>query len=338
MTAKTIHRLDGLEPDNLLAFLALLGLLRALETADSEIDSKLQPRAAWDIDTPPLRPKLILSCAVTQEEVTENAANGIKAISACHDFGGQKDLKYSQEECRKLLQEEARAARPDSREWADLLAALMSDVAIKDDKKKLVDPTPLCLLSGQGRQYFLERLANVPRKPAPEHCRNGKRAVSISESECLKQALFQPWHRNDDKASSFRWDPEDDVRYALMAGDPTDNAYKTGTQHGANRLAAIGLGVLTLVPEMRAGRVRPSAIGGARAVGGFSFTWPIWREPATLTAIRALLAHPGLREIDALAHLGVDHVMVAQRISVGKYMNVSRARLLQPNERIHAPH
>lgn len=336
MTTKTVHRLDGLEPDNLLAFLALLGLLRALEAADSKPDSKLQPRAAWDIDTPPLRPKLILSCAVTREEVMENATEGINFISSSHHFGDQKKLNYSQEQCRELLQEEARAARLDSRGRADLLAALMSDV-IKKDNTDEIDPTPLCLLSGQGGQYFLKRLANVPQKPAPELCRNGRRAVSISASECLKQALFQPWHRNDDKTSSFRWDPEDDVRYALMAGNPTDNAYKTGTQHGANRLAAIGLGVLTLAPEMRAGRVRPGVTGGARAAAGFSFAWPIWREPATLTAIRALLAHPGLREIDALAHLGVDHVMVAQRISVGKYMNVSRARPLQSLERIHAP-
>ena len=340
MTAKTVHRLDGLEPDNLLAFLALLGLLRALEAADSELDNKLQPRTAWDIDRPPLRPKLILSCAVTQEEVAENAATGIDKLIPTYSFENRKNLNYSQEECRALLREEARAARPGSRERADLLAALMSDAIKKDkkDKKDEIDPTPFCLLSGQGRQYFLERFANVPRKPAPEHCKNGKRAVSISASKCLKQALFYPWHRKDDKASSFRWDPEDDVRYALMAGDPTDNAYKTGTQHGANRLAAIGLGVLTLVPEIRAGRVRPGAIGGARAAGGFSFAWPIWREPATLTAIRALLAHPGLREIDALAHLGVDHVMVARRISVGKFMNFSRARPLQSTERIHAPH
>ena len=335
MTAKTVHRLDGLEPDNLLAFLALLGLLRVLEAADSELDNKLQPRAAWDIDTPPLRPKLILSCAVTQEEVTENAAKGINVISACHDFGGQKDLKYSQEECRALLQEEARAARPGSRERADLLAALMSD-AIKKDKKDEIDPTPLCLLFGQGHQHFLERLARVPQKPAPEPRGTGRQTTSISESECLSEALFQPWHRND-KTPSFRWDPEEDVRYALMAGDPTNTAYKTGTQHGANRLAAIGLGVLTLVPEMRAGRVRPGITGGTRAASGFSFAWPIWREPATLTAIRALLAHPGLREIDALAHLGVDHVMVARRISVGKFMNFSRARPLQSLKRIHAP-
>ena len=32
MTAAMQHRLEGLEPDNLLAFLALLGLLRALAT------------------------------------------------------------------------------------------------------------------------------------------------------------------------------------------------------------------------------------------------------------------------------------------------------------------
>ena len=39
------HRLNGLEPDNLLAFLALLGLLRALETARP----KWRPRARWDV-------------------------------------------------------------------------------------------------------------------------------------------------------------------------------------------------------------------------------------------------------------------------------------------------
>lgn len=339
MTAKTDHRLDGLEPDNLLAFLALLGLLRALEAADSKLDSKLQPRAAWDIDTPPLRPKLILPCEITADDVTKNAAKGIDKLIPTYNFENRKNLNYSQEECRTLLQEEARAARPDSRGRADLLAALMSDAIKKDKKGKKdeIDPTPLCLLFGQGHQHFLERLAHMPQKRAPEPRGRGRQATSISESECLSEALFQPWHRND-KTPSFRWDPEEAVRYALMAGDPTDNAYKTGTQHGANRLAAIGLGVLTLVPEIRAGRVRPGTAGGARTAGGFSFAWPIWREPATLTAIRALLAHPGLRETDTLAHLGVDHVMVAQRISVGKFMNVSRARPLQSLERIHAPH
>ena len=33
MTGRETHRLDGLETDNLLAFMALLGLLRSLEEA-----------------------------------------------------------------------------------------------------------------------------------------------------------------------------------------------------------------------------------------------------------------------------------------------------------------
>jgi hypothetical protein len=40
----------------------------------------------------------------------------------------------------------------------------------------------------------------------------------------------------------------------------------------------------------------------------------------------AMLAHPDLRKPHELGHLGVDHVLVARRISVGKFMNFSRAR------------
>jgi hypothetical protein len=326
MTHRFSYRLDGLEPDNLLAFLALLGLLRALEAADiSRPDDKLLPRAAWDVDVPPLRPKLFLARSAANEEIAERAAKGVDALAAAHDFGGCKDLNYTRDECRALLRHEAESAAPFARERADLMAALMSDAAIKDDKKEPIDPTPLCLLFGQGHQHFLDRLASVPREAAPPPRGRGKNAVTLSASECLSEALFLPWRRAD-PTFSFRWDPEEDVRHALMAGDPTATAYKCGTQHGANRLAAVGLAALTLVPETRAGRVRPSIIGGAFGDDGFSFAWPIWCEPATLSAIRAMLSHPDLRKPGALARLGVDYVMVAQRISVGKFANYSRAR------------
>lgn len=329
MTAASCHRLEGLEPDNLLAFLALLGLLRSLEAADKERPEtdRLRPRVTWNIEVPPLRPMLVLTRPVTTEQVSEGAARGIEALATAHDFGGQKDLNHSREECRAELQREAESACLIARERADLLAALMTDAAIKDDKKEPIDPTPLCLLFGQGHQHFLERLAGTPREPAPPRRGKGKNARTLSASECLTESLFRPWHRND-PTFSFRWDPEEDVRYALMAGDPTDASYKTGTQHGANRLAAVGLSVLAVVPEHRAGRVRPGIIGGAFGPNGFSFAWPIWREPATLAAVRSLLAHPGLREPGALKHLGVNHVLVARRISVGKFMNFARARSL----------
>lgn len=323
MTAATSHRLDGFEPDNLLAFLALLGLLRALEAADRT----LCPRAAWDLEQPPLRPRLFVSNAVSPDDVAELAAKGVQAVAESHDFSDRKDLNQSRRESREILQQEALGACRNHRDRVDLLAALMSDAAIKNDKRELIDPTPLCLLFGQGHQHFLERLASVPREPAPPPRGKGRNTVAVSASQCLAEALFSPWHRQD-STPSFRWDPAEDVRYALMAGDPTDPAYKTGTQHGANRLAAVGLAALTLAPEMRAGRARPVIVGGSVDSDGFSFAIPIWRDPATLAAIRVLLSHPDLRKPGKLKHLGVDHVVVAQRISVGKFLNFARGRLL----------
>jgi hypothetical protein len=327
MSVVTSHRLDGLEPDNLLAFLALLGLLRALEADDRNRPDadQARPRAAWSVDRPPLRPSLHVHGRLSEAEITDRAARGLRQLAAAHDFDGRKDLNHSRSECRALLEHKARQARYDSREAVDVLASLMSDAAIKDDKTEPVDPTPLCLLFGQGHQHFFDRLSAVPRQAAPPPRGKGKTAMQVSELDCLAEALFRPWH-HDDPTFSFRWDPTEDVRYALLAGDPTDAAYKAGTQHGANRLAAVGLAVLTLAPEVRAGRVRPSIIGGQSGADGFSLAWPIWQEPAMLRTICAMMTHPKLREPGALSHLGVDHVRVARRISTGKFMNFVRAR------------
>jgi hypothetical protein len=72
--------------------------------------------------------------------------------------------------------------------------------------------------------------------------------------------------------------------------------------------------------------VRPSIIGGLASADGFSFAWPIWRDPTTLRGICALMTHPDLESPGGLSHLGVDHVLVARRILVGKFMNFARAR------------
>jgi hypothetical protein len=319
-------RLDGLEADNLLAFLALLGLLRSLEIARPN----WRPRVCWDVDHPPLRPILQVVGEATAEEVSAAAADGVAQLARDHDFGEREDLNYNGTEAGVLLSQAARAATVRDRRRADLLAGLMSDGAIKDGKgpeQPPIDPTPLCLLFGQGHQHFLQRLAAVPAEPAAPPRGRGQKAVALTAAECLAEALFAPWHRND-PTFSFRWDPEEDVRYALMAGDPTDAAYKRYTQHGANRLASVGLAALTLVPESRAGRVRPAILGGASGADGFSFAWPIWREPATLAAIRTLLGHPSLRRPGALEAVGVERVFVARRISVGKFMNFTRGSVL----------
>lgn len=334
MIAEKRHRFDGLEPDNLLSFLSLLGLLRAIEvTGRTETGSdNLFPRLAWDLDKPPIRPVLHLCKPFGKDELTKIIANGLLILAMDHDFQSRKDLNYSRSDARNLQKRSLEIANRSEHGQSDLTAALFTDAAIKANKKEeVIDPTPLCLLFGQGHQHFLDRLASIPKEEAPPPRGRGKQAKSISAEECLSEALFQPWHRKD-PTFSLRWDPEEDVRYALMAGNPTDASYKSGTQHGANRLAAVGLAALTIAPETRGGQVRPSILGGKFGRRGeFSFAWPVWRDPASLASIRALLGHPKLHEFNALSHLSVDHVFVARRISVGKFMNFTRARILEQN-------
>jgi hypothetical protein len=318
------HRLVGLEPDNLLAFLALLGLLRALETARPE----WRPRAVWDLDCSPLRPALVLREEQTPEEISDAVAHGAACLAETYRFPAgigldaapQRDLSYAGDVARRLLKA---SLAEDGRERADLWAALMCDAAAKEGR---IEATPLCLLFGQGHQHFLERLATVPSTVAPPPRGRGNKAIVITAGQTMHEALFQPWARQD-PTPAFRWDPAEDVRYALRADDPSGT--KATTQHGANRLAALGLAALTTAPAQRGNRVRLQILGGWFERNDFSFAWPIWRDPASLAAIRALLSHPRLREgPEVLAHLGVAQVRRSRRIGVGKFMNFTRAEPL----------
>src|SRR5262249_52559701 len=131
MSTATRHCLDGLEPDNLLAFLALLGLLRSLEARDSKCpdDQKLHPRAAWETDAQPLRPVLYVALASTPQHIAEAAAQGIDFLAADHEFQDRKDLNYCRQMCREIRALEAESASVSNRSRPDLFAALMSAAA-----------------------------------------------------------------------------------------------------------------------------------------------------------------------------------------------------------------
>ncbi len=319
MTACTTHRLDGLEPDNLLAFMALLGLLRTLE----ETRPEWRARVSWTVDNPPLRPALRVPEVVDKDAIAAAAAEGLDVLAQRHDFYGRTDLTLSPEDATRTLRRAAETTGRD-RYAADLWAAMICDVAVSRDGKK-AEPTPLCLMFGQGHQHFLERLTSVPRRRGPPDRGKGRSKLTVSEMDCLREALFASWGRPD-ATPSFRRDPNEDVRYALRARDPTDAKTKETTQHGANRLAAIGLSVLTVVPKPRHGQVRLAMLGGRRETdGAFVFRWPIWRAPISLACVRALLGHPGLESRETLAALGIVEVRQARRISAGKFMNVTWA-------------
>lgn len=316
MSAQERHRLVGLEPDNLLAFLTLLGLLRALDAARPD----WRARAYWDVEARPLRPVLVLKQAQKQADVAAAAGKGIAMLAEAHDFHGKADLNYTREEARTLLETEVEDAR------AALLGALMSDGAVRENGT--IWPSPFCFLFGQGHQHFLARLADIPRGILPAKLTKQRKKPDLTAPAYIEATLFTPWTRTD-PTDGFRWDPVEDRRYALRADDPSGDP--AGMQHGANRLAAVGLAALPGIVVRRRGEARFLNAGtrfGDR--GDILISWPIWTVPARLHAIAAALSHPAMagaseREFGSLARLGIAFAYGARRLSVGKFFNVTMA-------------
>ncbi len=326
------HALDGLQPDNLLAFLALLGLLRALETARPE----WQARVAWR-DIPP-RVALCLARDADRDQVISEVGAGLRRLSEAYVSDGplfdRPNLKYTPDEFRELALRERRG-----RERAHLLAALASDGATSTREEE-VTSTPLCVMSGQGHQHFLSRLTAMLRlpgqqvkgkadKPAGRRSRRSGQANTPSLPDELRRALYEPW-RYEDATESFRWDPIEDRRYAYQYGNPSESANKVGTTAGANRLAAFGLAALTSAPTA-SGLATLGVFGPRRQE---RVCWPLPGVPTSLSGYRALLAHPALgdpRKAPQLARYGVLAVARARRygvsVAASVYFNFSRARL-----------
>jgi hypothetical protein len=313
------HRLEGLEPDNLLAFLALLGLLRALET------SRVPwfPRAGWDLGQPPLRPILMIAEATTRELICKAAAEGAATLLSGIDFGPASDLKLNVSEARSLCRAASERSAPGDRYFAELCAALISDAAT-DSKQTKVEPTPLAYPT-VATSNFLKNFQKLAKEELPEK-RGRDPSYPKTAVASIAQALFASWARLD-RPVGLRWDPDEAKRHAYQSRAPTRDA--PTTQHGANRLAIIGIAALTCSPVAFGSRVRLSVLGGAGSGDRFTLAWPIWTTPASLASIRALLSHPKLREPRALEYLGVDHVRATRRISLDRLRNFTYAEPLE---------
>lgn len=315
----TDHRLEGLEPDNLLAFLALLGLLRALETAEPG----WRPRVRWD--GVPLRPVLTTAAPTTPDAVAEAAARGCGELAKDYDFEGEANLTFDRVRARSFLET---AVLSGARLRCALLDALFSDGAVGEKGKVLA--TPLCAMFGQGHQHFLGRLETVPKGILPKSLAKQKRPPDLNAPHFIHAALFVPWTR-EDETDSFRWDPAEDRRYALRFENPSGDAGRT--VHGANRLAAIGIPALPGTTIERRGGVRFLMVGAAYGTDNLvEITWPAPQRPASLCALRALMAHPALSaaapDPATLRRLGLRGAWRTRRISVGKYFNFTRAEPL----------
>ena len=290
--------LEGLEPDNLLAFLALLGLLRALETAKPE----WQPRVVWC--EMPMAAELHLTTSADAQDMVAAADAGIRQLGRAYDFD-RADITYKPEDFRRFAAKSA-----NDRERAMLVAALASDGAARRDGDT-VEPTSLCAMFGQGHQHFLSRLAGMAVRDD---------AANVSD---LSRALFEPW-RYEDYTDGFRWDPMEDRRYAHQYGDPSENRNQIGTVTGANRLATIGFSALVSAPTSSG--LATLGVAGTRRER--NVCWPLVAVQTSLVGYLALLAHPWLGDdvkASALAAYGVRGIARARRYKVGKFFNYERA-------------
>ncbi|EQD76773.1 hypothetical protein B1B_01456, partial [mine drainage metagenome] len=220
-----------MEPDNLLAFLSLLGLLRAIEKGVP----KWRPRALWQ--SVPLRAELHLAEAVGRADLIAATDAGIRNVAEAYDvLDGTPSgpMKRCSKSCEAIPDGEffelrnfrtiSERSRYD-RARGQLLASLGSDGAAKRDGLE-VFTSPLRTMFGQGHQHFPSRLQAIATQGGHQDERK------------LEQALFEPWTYSD-SSDSFRWDPNEDRRYAYQGGNPSERRNHVGTVSGANRLASI---------------------------------------------------------------------------------------------------
>jgi hypothetical protein len=345
--------LPGLESDNLLAFLALLGLLRLLEVARPE----WRPRIAWR-GTPIVA---VLACRSGELQDVDVASAALGALplfdSSLAHFATRTGLipsyrpngpgkRANRRKRRKSRKKKIRipeservglftefvqrilssyqevtadATSFDHHLFALNAVAAFARQAVEKGAYSIED-SPLKLPSGQQAFVGLIRQLLATRM---EPFEQGKNAPQIEE---VRKALFSAWTYTD-KGESLRLAPQEDRRYAYRFGDPSPEGART--ERGANLLAAIGLMCIPLCPGDTTSPL--VAYRGRRNSG--SFTWPIWEPFASLAGILALLRHPELSahepQLEGLRAYGVVSLMRCRRYVLpsgeGDYGNVSLA-------------
>jgi hypothetical protein len=322
--ARTRLPLSGLEVDNLLSFLALLGMLRAIE----EREPSWTPRVVWEAK--PWRASLDIAAEVDPKGVarivTEGLLTVIKRLEQYRPRDANSeplaDVSFERVEyanyARSSRGQSSTSPRGDANA-AQLAACLSCEWPLKKSDGAPI-AGPLVMMFGQGHQHFLSRYFEVPRAPVKDGGAQSQGDVHASIAARIQRALFSPWRRADE-AQGFRWDPEDDQRYALRFGNPS-KAGAANTEDGANRLATLGFLSFPSVPAFRA-----TTRGVDRTRDGVSFVWPVWSTPLSRSGIESLLSHPALIEgnLVRLKSLGIEEIYRARRVSNGKFMNITRA-------------
>lgn len=310
MNELELPALDGANP---LGFLAALGTLVVLSETDPTIKLGWHARARWTPflqSTKTLGEDVVVGHLLTRLRVGNAADNStvpeevnIGPLSQCtpdalHEFAAPI----------------AKNASLQQRRASDMVAAFGIERIESKKDATAIQRTPFCFTTGSGHQEFIAdahqlmtRKKRTKAEPNP--------GSSVNE-ERIRAAIFSTWSYSD-PGLSLRWDPEEDVRYALRLEDP--GPVGAHTVWMANLLA---YRALTLFPG--------AEVHGRLAVCGWHgtpeldiFSWPLWKSPLSALCIRSLICHQALAtettqssKVELRAR-GVATVLMSRRIKVG---------------------
>lgn len=294
--------LPGLDGSNPLGFLAAVGTLRTVSLAEPAVDWGMR----WLAHEGVWVPALSATPPPSGERLVALLRSALRPEST-PEFEFTKNLNVEPATFKAQAESARDQAQLQDRRFADFIAAFGCETLQTKDHKSIQD-TALRTMSGAGHQHFLGTMADL---------------VSGTDEHHLRRALFETWAHTDPKLG-LRWDPEEDRRYALRWGSPSDGGVRT--VRGANRLAVEALPALPTAPGKRQLQTTGFSTQDKRVL----FTWPVWQVAIGIDVVRSLLALPELQRPKPnrlrLSAMGVVDVHRSQRIAVGKYRNFTHAQ------------
>lgn len=305
--------LGGLSADNPLGYLATLGVLRTATLAAPRNQFKLD----WQITSGHWCPRLHFSADLDRDTLIDLLDNQLKDTGNLASLYLDDNLTIDTEVYRKAMLDCQSSASPEDRRNADFLAAFGSDIIESQSNGKptgQIADTDFRTMSGAGHQHFLKTIRTF---------------VEDTQASHLSKAIFENWSYDDAlKGHSMRWDPVDDVRYALRWNNPSGDSCRNtrGSVWGGNRLAIEALPLFPTQP----GQHELRTTGFSKRNRATELSWPVWSPRIELSEVRSLLALSQLQEDQPdhakLSALGIVEVFRSPRITQGKYRNFVSAK------------
>jgi hypothetical protein len=273
-------KLDGLDGSNPLAFLAALGVLRALADTDTNPPARIR----WSNDG---RWRPVLLGVGSRDELVSRLVQDLGgwATDPSLDLHYEKkdggkvahDLKPCPKRFREYLTHLLEFRRPEKQRSLEYAGAFATETVT--DNNGNVKPTALHFTAGQ--QEFLAMV---------EQLITGAKGIPGVTAEDFHEALWGPW-RYERPLPVLGWDATTSRDYALRASDPSKDK-KLGVP-GADWLAFRALALLPVAPK--GDRIRTPGCGGGWKSGYFQ--WPLWTVPIAVDTIRSLLGRGDLEQM-----------------------------------------